>query len=485
MRIFLLLIFMVLTKFAGAQNNEVRLWGNALDYANMRLTVERQSNYITRSFEDVNTFSVDAKGNFNVTFPVEDITKIYVSLGEIRAYLYVEPGKTYLVTLPLYRPLRPENTFNPFFEPETVVLGIQNSYPGEINRKIVAFEEKYNYLFSKNIRRILITGSKNDLFKIIDQTEVEFPAENGSWFYYYKHFKYQNIYEYAYSGTPRQVIYNGFSNIPVKYSLDTYWASFNKQFNNFFQYYFSTDEGQSFKETWATSESFHLLAATLGKDTLFKNKELAELVLLKSLYTGFYGNIYSKLKITNIVKSAKNNCANPQNNKIASDIFNKITKLNLGEPPPNFELPNLSGTKTVLLENYKGKFVYLTFANTKNFACKKDFQVLEQMAERYKNDMYILTVLTDDNPEEALAYVKSNNYSWEFLHFGHNAKVLLDYNIKALPTYYLLNPEGNMVMSPAPSPEENFAAVFSEIYNNYRRAQQRKDKPKARSIYDL
>lgn len=172
--------------------------------------------------------------------------------------------------------------------------------------------------------------------------------------------------------------------MPVKYNLDTYWASFNKQFNNFFQYYFSTDEGQNFKETWNTSESFHLLAATLGKDTLFKNNELAELVLLKNLYTGFYANTYSKLKITNIVKSAKDNCVNPQNNKIARDILNKITKLNLGEPPPDFELPNLSGTKTFLLENYKGKFVYLTFANTKNYACKKDFQVLQQMAEKYK-----------------------------------------------------------------------------------------------------
>ncbi|WP_185957457.1 TlpA family protein disulfide reductase [Saccharicrinis carchari] len=476
---------MAAIKSVAGENKEVTLWGNAPEYSTMRLTIERQSNYITRNFEDVETFSVDPKGNFSVTFSVEEIAKIYMPLGQMRGYMYVEPGRTYLLTLPLYRPLRPEDKFNPFFEPETVVLGIQNNFPGEINKKTVAFEEKYNYLFSKDIKRIVLTGNKKDLFKIIDQTEAAFPAEKGTWFYYYKHFKYQNIYEYAYSDKPREVIYNGFSSIPVQYNLDTYWASFNKQFGNFFHYYFSTKEGQSFKETWNTSESFQLLTATLRKDTLFKNRELAELILLKNLYAGFYGTTYSKLKITNIVKTAKNNCANVQNNKIASDIFDKITKLNVGESPPNFELSDLSGTKTLLLENYRGKFVYLNFANTKNYACKKDFQVLEQMAEMYKKDMYIVTVLTDEDPDEAMAYVKNNNLSWDFLHFGQNAKVLLDYNIKALPTYYLINPEGIMSLSPAPAPEENFALVFAEVYNNYRRKQLRKNRPNTRTIYDL
>ncbi len=485
MRIIWIVILITITKLACAQNKEVRLWGNAPDYSNMHLTIDHQSNYITRGFEDLNSFSVDPKGNFSTSFEIDEVTKIYIDLGKIRGYLYVEPGKTYLLTLPLYRELEPGDKFNPFFTPEMVVLGIHSSSENEINKKTIAFEKKYNYLFSKNIKRIILTGNKKDLFKIIDETDVDYPAENGSWFYYYKHFKYQNIYEYVYSSKPRHAIYNGFSNIPVQYNLDTYWSSFNKQFNNFFHYYFASKEGQNFKETWSKSESFRLLASTLSKDTLFKNRELAELIVLKNLYTGYYSNTYSKLKITNIVKSAKNSCANAENNRIASDILDKITKLNLGEPPPNFELPNLSGTKTVVLQDYKGKFVYLNFANTKNYACKKDFQVLEQMADRYKKDMVIVTVLTDDDPDEALEYVKNNKFSWHFLHFGQNAKVLLDYNIKALPTYYLINPDGNIIMSPAPAPEENFAPIFSEIYNNFRRKQLRKDKPKSRTIYDL
>ncbi|WP_027472664.1 TlpA family protein disulfide reductase [Saccharicrinis fermentans] len=480
-----IVILLINWGFTYAQNNTVTLWGNAPGYSNMHLTIERESNYITRSFQDLATFTVDPKGNFSASFAVEEITKIYISLGELRGHLYVEPGKTYLVTLPLYRPLKPEDKLNPFFTPGSVVLGVQNSSPQEINRKTTAFEEKYNYLFNKNIKRIILTGNKKDLFKIIDEIDVEFPAENGSWFYYYKHFKYQNLYEYAYSSKPRRAIHNGFSTIPVLYNLDTYWASFNRQFNHFFHYYLSSKEGQSFKNTWNKSESFKLITRSLSQDTLFKNRELAELIILKNLYTGYFSNKYSKLKITNIVKSAKDSCVNDENNRIASEILDKITKLNIGEAPPAFELENLSGSKTIVLQDYKGKFVYLNFANTKNYACKKDFQVLEQMAQTYKKDMEIVTILTDEDPDEAMEYVKNNKFSWHFLHFGQNAKILLDYNIKALPTYYLINPEGNMVLSPAPSPEENFAEVFAEIYNNFRRKQLRKNKPKNRTIYDL
>ncbi|MGQ1785887.1 MULTISPECIES: TlpA family protein disulfide reductase [unclassified Saccharicrinis] len=480
-----IVILFVSWGITNAQSDQVTLRGNAPGYSNMRLTIERQSNYITRSFEDLKTFSVDPQGNFSTTFPVDEITKIYINLGVLRSHLYVEPGRTYVVTLPLYRPIKPEDKLNPFFNPESVVLGVQNSSPDEINRRTATFEEKYNSLFNKNIKRIVLTGNKKELFKIKNETDVEFPAENGSWFYYYKHFKYQNLYEYVYSSKPRSAIYKGFSTIPVLYYLDTYWASFNRQFNNFFHYYLSSKEGLSFKNTWNKSESFKLITLSLSEDTLFKNRELAELIVLKNLYTGYYSNAYSKLKITNIVKSAKDSCANDQNNKIASDILDKITKLNVGKAPPEFELQNLSGSKTMVLQDYEGKFVYLNFANTKNYACKKDFQVLEMMAQTYKKDMEIVTILTDEDPDEAMAYVKNNKFSWQFLHFGQNAKVLLDYNIKVLPTYYLINPEGNMVLSPAPAPEENFAQVFSEIYNNFRRKQLRKNKPQKRTIYDL
>ena len=202
---------------------------------------------------------------------------------------------------------------------------------------------------------------------------MAFPADSGSWFYYYKFFKYQNLYNYVYE--PRKAIANSFSKIPVQYNMDTYWSSFNRQFSNFFHYYFTSKQGERFKEIWNSSQSFTTIRTALSQDTLFKNRELSELVVLRGLYSGYYSNTYSKSKIISIVESSQDSCINNVNNQIASAILNKITKLHVGSAAPGFDVDALFNGKPRSLKDYSGKFVYLNFANTKNYACKKDFQV--------------------------------------------------------------------------------------------------------------
>jgi thioredoxin-related protein len=46
---------------------------------------------------------------------------------------------------------------------------------------------------------------------------------------------------------------------------------------------------------------------------------------------------------------------------------------------------------------------------------------------------------------------------------GTRNDLLKQYKIKAYPTYYLIDPDGNFLFSPAPSPAENFESVFRNI----------------------
>ena len=232
MRYIGVLILLIIANISFGQNKEVRLWGSAAEYAGMYLTVEYQSNYITRTFQELKTFKVDKKGNFEASFSVKETTRIYIDLGEMRGHLLVEPGNTYHISLPPYHPLKEADKMNPFFKPEPIVLGIKSGDENGINRITSDFEEKYNFLFNKNIRRIILTGNKKECFKIIEDVEMAFPADSGSWFYYYKFFKYQNLYNYMYE--PRTAIAKSFAKIPVQYNMDTYWSSFNRQFSNFF-----------------------------------------------------------------------------------------------------------------------------------------------------------------------------------------------------------------------------------------------------------
>lgn len=479
--ILLLNILLSITVFS-AETDSVTVYGKASEYAGLNLSFEYQANYISSEYKELKPFVVAKNGQFKSVFYVDKNTRIQIKLGETVGYLIVEPGKKYQVILPPYYPLKPENKLNPFFMPEPILLGLNKD--DEVNVMVRDFKEEYNDLFSKNIQRIVLTGNHKAAQQVIDRIDVKFPADSGSWFYYYKHFKYQTLKSYIYSNQERRVIKEGFSNIPVQYSLDPYWESFNYIFKDFFHYYTTSKHGEGFKHFISSSHSFDTICNSLTKDALFKNRNFAELVIIKGLYDSFYSGNYSKERIIDLVKSAVSDCKSEANASIAREILKKILKLRIGTLAPPIALNTLKG-KTKELKDFRGKFVYLNFANTQNYACKKDFQVLNQMAKTYKRDMVVVTVLTDEDPDAALEYVKRNKLNWTFLHFNQNGKVLYDYDIKAFPTYYLINPDGNIVLAPAPSPEEEFVPMFLETYNSYRYKQLRKKRPKSRTIYDL
>ena len=94
--------------------DSVTVFGHAPEYANMHLTFEYQSNYITSEYQELKRFVVDKHGKFKAEFGLLNTTKVHVKLGETTGYLFVEPGKSYEVTLPPYYPLKPENKMNPF-----------------------------------------------------------------------------------------------------------------------------------------------------------------------------------------------------------------------------------------------------------------------------------------------------------------------------------------------------------------------------------
>ena len=472
-------------QWVGAERiDSVTIYGNAPEYASMNLTVQYQSNYITRDFKDLRTFRVQKTGDFSVSFEVKDVTRIYINLGEMQGHLLVEPGQVYNVVLPHYKPLREENKMNPFFMPEPVLLGVKDNSGVDINRNVQNFDLYYNQKFADNIKKIVLTNNKKLAYQIIEESEEQFPASEDSWFQKYKNYSYINLRNFIDSSNKRKLIGENFSNKPVQYTLDPYWDAFNQVFSNFFYSYFNSKQGENVKAIWPNVESFDSLAVAFGKDSLFYNRTLTELVVIKGLYDSFYSGNYNKEKIITLMKRATEECEGEENKEIAGNIFHKFTKLRVGVLAPGFTLTTLSG-KSRELKDFNGKFIYLNFANTENFACKKDFQILSQFAEMYKRDMVIVTVLTDEDPDKAYEFVRKNKYKWTFLHFSHNAKVLLDYDIKAFPTYYLIDPEGNLVFAPAPAPEENFAPMFSETYNEWRYKKMRKDKPKARTIYDL
>ena len=60
-------------------------------------------------------------------------------------------------------------------------------------------------------------------------------------------------------------------------------------------------------------------------------------------------------------------------------------------------------------------------------------------------------------------FLDKNDYDWTFLHYGNYKKVKGDYNVKSIPTYFLIDDKGLFRQSPAERPSGDIERVFHEI----------------------
>ena len=118
----------------------------------------------------------------------------------------------------------------------------------------------------------------------------------------------------------------------------------------------------------------------------------------------------------------------------------------------------------VSLSDLKGKYVYLNFCTCNSYSCIKEFDLLKKLAIKYKDyKLVIVTIAIDESREQMANYVNKTKLNWLFLYYGNQPDILKTYDIRAFPTYYLIGPDGKLIMSPAPSPGENFELQLFNI----------------------
>jgi peroxiredoxin len=484
-RVMLLFIISFLFLTAGtAQPENVTVKGNAKQYAGFNLSLRHYANYISYKSEELGNVKVDENGDFSLSFYIPEITYAYMDLGVFRGFIYLEPGKTYEIILPPYTPVREADRFNLYYRHEKIVIGIKNADASTLNKNINKFDNEYNFLFNKNAFRLFNKRDVKLTDEIVAGLDSMFPGFGNEFFDHYKQFRYAKLYMLSMKRQENRVISRFYSKASVEFENPAYWETFALLFKGFFTGYFSSKKGIALRTELADSTDFKRLSDALGADTLYAQREFREVVLLKVLYDAFYSGNYDKGKIIEVLNSAVRQGGTGRVRKIAGELFRKVNHLRVGTPAPEFSLYNING-KERSLSSYKGRFVYLNFCNTENHACKKDFQLLDAFSKRMRRDLTIVSIATDRDAAKLEGFVKSHKYKWDFLYFGDQANVIFDYDIRVLPTYILIDPDGNVLMSPAPAPEENFMARFYEAAKNYRYKKLRKERPKERSIYDF
>lgn len=159
-----------------------------------------------------------------------------------------------------------------------------------------------------------------------------------------------------------------------------------------------------------------------------------------------------------------------------AESFSLKEILSAGTPSPVFEnYENYNGSKTSL-KDLKGKYVYVDVWATWCGPCKAEIPSLKALEKKYhgKNIQFVSLSIDDD---------RSHGGSWEkartdwkamiadkelsgiqlFAPNGWQSQFVLDYKIKGIPRFILIDPNGNVVTPDAPRPSD---ASLTELFTS-------------------
>ena len=455
----ILLIIQILCFSLYGQNVEIS--GNAPAYAGEKIEFFLSPNPVIHIDEPAGECFVDDEGNFFCELNIEKTCRVFVPLGIYRGFFYAIPGNRYDLSLPPLKKKTGAQELNPYFREIIIHLGVLNEDKMGLNYLVHKFDDLFYPLLEDAAINAYIhkTSDYNSLIdrlnNLDDSTAVPF----------YDNYKRYNI-------ELLKIISSGFSKehkklfssarLSLDYNNPSCIALINQVFNNYFSNLGRTKEGNKIYTYINRDRNYLSLLEIVKNDLSASNDSLPELVILKSIFEGFYQKKFSNKGLLEILDSLQVSTKIFEHRIFAKQIREDVTRLMKGFPAPDFTLENSADSITEL-NALKGKYVYLCFCSTRSYPCMNHFIMLGDLLKKFNEKLAIVIVMADNDNSIVKKFAQDYGFEGIVLIAGTRNDLLKQYKIKAYPTYYLIDPDGNFLLSPAPSPAENFESVFRNI----------------------
>jgi peroxiredoxin len=449
----------------GLVAGKVRIQGNNPDYAGQELNFALYENQITNNEKTIATLVFDKSGNFKTEFSIDKTEFVFAHAGVFFVYFYAEPQMSYKFKLPTRTDKKQEEKLNPYFEEANVHLIIETATPlaqntklepkNELNFLIRTFDDYFDPFYTKFAVKVYNQTEIAEMDTTLQKMQTIFGGIDHPYFKAYYNYRMGLMKFTSTRFKSKNISDNYFLNQPVLYDNQAYMELFNHVYDKYFVYFGRSKAGKVIYDDINSAKSLIRLENTLSQDKVLSNDTLKELVILKGIHDGFYEMEFSRGALLQILDSLTITTRIEKHKIIAKDIRGKVTRLLVGYAPPPFKLLN-QDSAWVSLRDLKGSYVYICFCTTQNYACLKEFDSMKKLQERHGKTITIITISVDDALSEMRSFVKKSKYTWTFLHYGAQPDIIKDYDIRAFPTFYFIDKEGKLAMSPAPSPSEYF-----------------------------
>jgi thiol-disulfide isomerase/thioredoxin len=93
-------------------------------------------------------------------------------------------------------------------------------------------------------------------------------------------------------------------------------------------------------------------------------------------------------------------------------------------------------------------------------SCIEQMMMFQQLQKKLSNKVEFVSI-SIDRDEKLFSKMLPKNYSWKILHCNSIREFKEDYNIKSVPSYFLIGPKGEFIEAFTKSPDEGAEFIIS------------------------
>jgi peroxiredoxin len=451
---------------------KVTISGLATGYEGKSVSIIIFKDFLTKERQVIAKSSVDENGKFSLAADIEKIEYSLVKIGRISSIIYLQPGGNYSISFPL-----PDNKTGRSLDETKVEMYFDSLEAYDINNLILDYDYRYDYFVSKNMLilhkpefKFQLDTFKQKITKVYKEIKVPFFID----YVYYSTamLELMGDMENGQQMAKISVFEQYLRGRKIEYQHDKYMELFNEFYSEPLSN-LSPEINEKVLVAINEKASLKLLFDAIEKNSFTSNKNIRELILIKGLMENYYNKEYDPDNILIILDSIGNSGINEENKAVAKSAYKKLTYLNKGFDAPDFKLTTLKGD-TISLSQFKGKYVYLSFWTTWSTSSVSELKLYPGYRTRYKDEkkkcepIVYISINMDEKKSDFLDFMKKHpEYDWYFLD-GHSDNEILDlYQVKSMPTYYLIDEEGKFQQAPAlrPSPNGTFKSIDETFHN--------------------
>ncbi|MEG0517729.1 MAG: TlpA disulfide reductase family protein [Bacteroidales bacterium] len=137
---------------------------------------------------------------------------------------------------------------------------------------------------------------------------------------------------------------------------------------------------------------------------------------------------------------------------ISSASFAQDNSLKAGEACPDFTYQDVNG-KSYSLADFAGKYIYLDMWATWCGPCKKEIPFIKTLEEKmHGKNIVFVSLSVDKEKEKWVEFLKNNKMTGIQLHNGGDRGLSDAFDVRFIPRFILIGPDGKVVNPAADKP---------------------------------